>query len=1047
MGSPTPEKSAYNEPFFALGLSNKKLEIILELLNDYALPELSDRQFIALVNSEDGKSYFAAIPNGLQDELAQDNYDEVERILLEQIKKCIDPQKRNELETKSEKSLSSVSIKNKKVSTPWEKLSRRIKREMKRVNLIGDVSIDDDEFVLLKERFIACYKRLVNACVSSDFIFDETFLVATVQLGIRCYHDGRFWPEVTRELGIKIPPHRHDGILRSFNKTSRNYNKRIFNENPDIDNILAHGFVSNGYIDSIFDFLFTYYRIDMERDMNQCETADLVNAVIERNSHVREQLIRTHTQKAFSINTRGAKIRVRRIIKLMDRFFFDDDFRLESSNRIYSGLARWAQNSAAFHKERVSREYNGTGAKGLQMTTSPYIKADYEDKQSFSINIPKQLIKSDAEIAPENISVKIITAETTRSYLLEIYEDRGITGYRTKELSIPISHDQLFSRFSFELYAGDVKIRALPHISCSDVRFFNEDGYLLSGDKLRTGKVYAYCRANDEISSSCIIDLQVFGNIRRSDFYLEEGDIVFLPSGKPLSAGKKIAEGISEKGMVRGIGAMALDSKLSLYREIPYVILKMKPSRMPNTTISINGIRVKASDIQYKDFSLDENTEERGFFIRLSDLGISANGIYTLNISVPSDSTSRVWSFVLIHNFDYEFDGAPYVFESSGCITIKGCDSIYPLDEMDLLGDQVFGFEFILRRTDLQFETDTLNEKLIISIPIPALFWRMSETDEWSSKQIDDHWYDQLPNVVYFMFPTNDIELVVRDLPDVEDDTQHIFKKSITKGYFICDITKLKSQLDKRRAIWFVDFYANNHKIELMKVGTKNVVIRADIRPDYDNNGITCSIDYFGKNLVVYDIEFDGHTICEKEVAEEKPVRINARPLTGIYTIRTYELIENDLGFEDEFEELETIQCELIDPNNLSNKSIFLQKIIDKKLGGLELPLLKGNHMYRLQRIGQDKYSGKLICPLINGGNICMDAVVYFAVEGENSCYVQFTEDDDELDLEYDKLQRTLVQNEESGMSKKNAYNRYKLLYDQNQYFQYSLANNPSSRR
>ncbi|NLD20750.1 MAG: hypothetical protein GX663_11035 [Clostridiales bacterium] len=76
-----------------------------------------------------------------------------------------------------------------------------------------------------------------------------------------------------------------------------------------------------------------------------------------------------------------------------------------------------------------------------------------------------------------------------------------------------------------------------------------------------------------------------------------------------------------------------------------------------------------------------------------------------------------------------------------------------------------------------------------------------------------------------------------------------------------------------------------------------------------------------------------------------------------------------------------------------------------------------------------------------------MDAVVYFAVEGENSCYVQFTEDDDELDLEYDKLQRTLVQNEESGMSKKNAYNRYKLLYNQNQYFQYSLANNPSSRR
>lgn len=323
----------------------------------------------------------------------------------------------------------------------------------------------------------------------------------------------------------------------------------------------------------------------------------------------------------------------------------------------------------------------------------------------------------------------------------------------------------------------------------------------------------------------------------------------------------------------------------------------------------------------------------------------------------------------------------------------------------------------------------------------------MNETDEWNSRQIDDLWYDQLPNVVFFMFPTNEIELVVSDLPDDEDDTQYTFTKSVAKGYFICDITKLKSNLDKRRAIWIVDLSAGAHEIELLKVGTKNVIIRTEIRPDYDHDGIICMIDYFGKNLVAYDIEFEGLTISEKVVVEEKPVRIDAKPLSGIYTIRTYELIENDLGFDDEFEELETIQRELIDPNDLSNQTIFLDKLIDTKLGGLELPLLKGNHIYGLQRISQDKYRGKLICPLINGNNYCMDAVVYFAVKGENSCYIQFTDEDDELDLEYDKLHRTLVQNEESGLSKKDAYIRYKLLYDQNQYFKYALANNLSNRR
>jgi hypothetical protein len=1047
VSSLSEKNNEFNAPFYALGLADKKLNVILDHLDDYALPELFNRQFIALSKTEDGKNNFVTIPIELQDKLAQDNYAEFERILLKQIEKCMDPQKCNELVIKSKKEISTDMFKCKKISTPWEKLSRRIKREMKRVKLIGDVSVDDEEFALLEERFISCYKKLVNAGVSSDYIFDETFLVAMVQLGIRCYRDGRFWPEISGELGIDIPSHRHDGILRSFIKSAKKYNKRIFTENPDIENILAHGFVSNGYLDSFFDFLFTYYRIDMERDMGQCETADLVNAVIEKNSHVREQLIRTHTQKAFSINTKGVKIRVRRIITLMDRLFFDDDFRLVSSNRIYSGLASWAKKSTAFAKERDSREYNGTGTKGLRMTTSPYIKADYDGIQSFSIIIPKQLIRSDSEIFPDKILVKIKTTEKAEAYPLEIYGDRGITGFRTKEISIPISHEQLFLRYSFELAEENSKMRSLPSISKSDVRFFNEDGYLLSGEKLKTGKIYAYCRAQDEITSSCIVDMIVFGNIRRSDFFLEEGDIVFLPSGKPVSAGKIIAEGVSEKGLVRGIIAKIQNCAINLYREIPYVILKMKPDRIASTIISINGNRRRASCVMYTEFSIDENSEERGYFVNLSNLGISANGIYTLNISVPNDSTSRVWTFALIHDFDFEFDGAPYIFKSAGCITIRGCDSIYPLDEVDLLGEQVYGFEFIPGRTDLQFEKDLMNEKLIISIPIPALFWKMNETDEWNSRQIDDLWYDQLPNVVFFMFPTNEIELVVSDLPDDEDDTQYTFTKSVAKGYFICDITKLKSNLDKRRAIWIVDLSAGAHEIELLKVGTKNVIIRTEIRPDYDHDGIICMIDYFGKNLVAYDIEFEGLTISEKVVVEEKPVRIDAKPLSGIYTIRTYELIENDLGFDDEFEELETIQRELIDPNDLSNQTIFLDKLIDTKLGGLELPLLKGNHIYGLQRISQDKYRGKLICPLINGNNYCMDAVVYFAVKGENSCYIQFTDEDDELDLEYDKLHRTLVQNEESDLSKKDAYIRYKLLYDQNQYFKYALANNLSNRR
>jgi len=1045
--SPSLQQDEYNAPLFSLDFCNKRINVIFQYLRIYALPELNKRNLIGYAKTNEDKYYFVAIPNGLQEKLAEDNYAEFERILIMQIEKCLDPQKRYELAINSAKSSKNDDIINRGITTPLGKLSRRIARELKKVKLIGDVEVNLEEYQLLKDRFISCYKTLVDAGVSSAFVFDETFLVATVQIGIRCYREGRFWPEVERELGIDIPTYRHDGILHSFVKTAMKHNMKIFTEHSDIENILSHGFVSNAYLDSFFNFLFTYYRIDMERDMNQCKTAELVKAIIERNSHAREQLVRRHTQKAFSINTLGAKIRVRRIMRLMDRLFYDETFQLVSSSRIYSGLASWARKSTAFAKERESREYSGTGTKGLQMITSAYIKANYDGMQSFSIIIPTQLIRSEAELAPDNIFINVKTEDTMNSYCLEIIRDRGITGFRTEAYSIPILHEHLFSGFAFELTAGDSKIRSLPSIPKSDVRFFNEDGFLISGEKLRTGKIYAFSRAQDELSSSCIMDMTVFGQIRRSDFLLEEGDIVFLPSGKPVSAGKQIVEGISEKGIVRGINVMVQDLAINLYHEIPYVILKMKPDRMPNTIITINGRRIRASDIVYKEFSIDENTEERGFYIQLSSLGISSNGIYKLNISVPNDSTCRVWTFAFIHNFSFDFEGAPYYFAPSGCLSIGGCDLICPLDDMKLLGEHTYGFEILPGRTNLKFEVDTIDEKLIISVPIPALFWKMKETDEWKTKHPDDLWYNQLPDFAYFMCPSNEIELKIRDLPDHDDESQYIFTKSISKGYFICDLTKLKSKLDKRRAIWFIDFVAGTHEMELMKIGTKNVIIHAEIRPEYDRDGIICMIEYFGKNPVAFDIEFENNEICTKEMIEDAPSFVNASPKSGVYTVRIFELIESDLGFDDEYEELETIHCELVDPNDLSNKSIFLHKLIDMKLGGFELPLIKGNNIFGLKRISRTKYSGKLFCPTCDGNSYLMDAVVVFNMDGEESCYVQFTDEGDELDLEYDTLYRTLVQNEENGLSKKNAYLRYRLLYDQIHLFKYYFANSVGKRR
>ena len=206
-----------------------------------------------------------------------------------------------------------------KSKTPEGKLIRRLNREFKKCKYIGDIQITDEEYDILKVFFKNGYS---NICQKYDHsVISISFAVALVQIGIRFY-DGKFWPHIRRELGVeKLDGVHQNWIGTSFYKTLLHYGKFHVDENEFVNNILLHCFITKHYADELFDFLFAYYQIDLDRDLNRNNT-DMRNFLLQSMSKsevsARTYKIKKHTADAVSFNEIGCKIRIGRILRFMD---------------------------------------------------------------------------------------------------------------------------------------------------------------------------------------------------------------------------------------------------------------------------------------------------------------------------------------------------------------------------------------------------------------------------------------------------------------------------------------------------------------------------------------------------------------------------------------------------------------------------------------------------------------------------------------------------------------------------------------------------------
>ncbi|MBR0340895.1 MAG: hypothetical protein IJH64_01320 [Oscillospiraceae bacterium] len=933
--------------------------------------------------------------------------------------------------------------------TPMEKLLRRVSREFSRRKLIGDIAISDEEFDLLIEHMRNVYLVMYK---NKHFVhMDAAFCTALVQIGIRYYQRGNYWSHFEKLLDFDFYNMNHRRWINdAFVNTLHRYDRILLSETELVSSVLMHGFVANHYTNDFFDFLFAYYRIDLDRDIRRLnkEAMDILIDNIKRNDNTaRTYQIVEQTANAVRMNTRGGKTRIRRYLQLIDKAFWRETLPEKSGNRLTRAFLAWQEKSRDLDIER--KKITGGGRRGEKHYSSPYLL--FEQKQfGFSLVIPAQMIRfEDAS----DLSWTVLINGQEQKYDINPYT--AVTGYKTEELVLPVGADDILNSIQVELKNTENRLRTFK-IPESPIRFFDDEGYMLSESTIDEGDVISFSRQDFAPVSDAIEDYMNLSALRMTYYSFVRGDIVSLPDGKPISIGKKIQEGLLPRGNVDGV--VAGNEDLVVYKSAPSVLIKTQARRMAGMAISVNGKLWKADD--YRDriqsFELMDRTGETGYIIHLADWGCEKDGIYTVTIDIPNDQSFRQWRFMLINGMDFRFEGAPYVFNPIGTLCTPAGLDLRKTEDITEYDSDEDGNHWSFRIVPGLPEVKLLYLETELTFAIPAVSYRF-QGEEWSGQLHNSIWHSDFQPLLSVKCPSSKITFSMDDSGNDDDDMEHsiTFTKHQEKDLFECDLNPFKSCFDRdiaKRKI-YLSFPDLAKPVRFLEVYTRSIVVSGMLTENYDAGTIEGVFDIVGKANYYVDLYYKGEKLAEKEPVIDGKVSIKTRLRSGSYIARIYEAEDDEFGFGDLiYYEIGEKTLELVNAKDLTGKNIRIISLKKTNSTQHELRLKRTYTIYNLESLDDVQghlYSGTMVVKNMNGEGRGVFKV-YLEIPSLtelNKGYITFDDDGDSVEFMYDDERCFIVREPQDGLTRASSYRRYnKSLYPEDYVFEYEFLTNDSRR-
>ncbi len=911
-----------------------------------------------------------------------------------------------------------------KVLTPEERLSRRIQREFERKKFLGDIAVSDEEYLILlahlKEKF-AWLKRLKLKDIN-----DRQLCVALVQIGIRCY-DGAFWPHVAKAVGLaKLSIQDQEMLGKSFFRTMNVRQKFVLTESDRVSAILMQGFVCDRYAPQFFDFLYAFYNIDLERDLTRLDRdtmQELIEIMQRTDNTGRTYQLVEQTANAVRLHPRGAKTRIRRYLRLIDRAFWNEPLPEQSQNRLIRRFLEWASDSEDIRTARRSHQ-NGAGRKKL--FSSPYYKLNKTDL-STKLVLPPQHIRFGEDAA---LCWEIRIGERKETLPINPYV-QGVTGYTTEQVDISLDDLDLLQAYTIRLLNGDKILRSFS-MKASCVRFFDADGISVSVENLQPGIAFSLSELSCQIYSESIQTERKQGMLRFNSYLLQDSDLICFSDMPPVAVGTKITNGLMLRNCVSGVRYLSDDGSCPVYSSYPTMILTLEPHRAAGTAIIVNGtkyplMRDGAPVKGVTQFPVQNGTDSVGFMFNSAAFGCLENGAYTITVDAPGRNSISTYSFLLLHGFRYHFEDAPYLFRTHGTVCLP------PAFRLDGLRadrtDDMLAYQIELNPDSGVFPCNTLGYALEIDIPV--LRYRFAG-DQWRIAQHVDVWHAQFQPLLEIAFPGSQITFSLDDYaddPDDDDDHEITVRKTVSDGLFHCDLTPFRSWFGRqsaRRTI-FVQGADMERKTAFLGVVTKSILFSGTLQAE--EGKLTGHFQICGFSEYFADLYFGSECIAEKVPVRDGMISVDTRLRTGTYSAAVFEAEDDEFGFGDAYYEIGRRELAVVDPSDLSGKSVRIRHIQPADEPESCLSLFYKYKVVGLQKLGPDSdtYSGKMIVKTPAGTLKATFEVLLTIPDHTEPCagYLEFDDDGDRTGLIYDSVERSIVKYADRRKGKAVIYRRY----------------------
>ena len=858
---------------------------------------------------------------------------------------------------------------NGKVLSAEEKFYRRVEKEFDNKTLLGDIDIGNEESILKEYMYKSIYSIMHG---SQSIAHEKVFAYGLIRVALKHYASKTFWPYIQTEYGISVPGNYQYLINEKYKRIINKYGK-LYDDNAAsfVQNMCMHAFVCDKCADQFFDFLFDFWRLDLDRSIENLiddDNNDNFDILVDEIGN-RVQDIMIHTTMALRNNPVGCKNRFRRMLKMIDQSYWDDADYSSSKNRMTILFNEWKVNPKSSYTKDLKRSaVSRKGGRGEKMLSRPTITFN-PATQSFSLVLPKQRLRNCTSDEYPLWEIKI-GGQSKKKYptLLE-----GKAFLYTEECSIDLDRSQLFEEIEVTL-KSEVANYYRRVIYNSEFRLFNSRNrnFEINDDYISKDVGFIFTKKDAALSYVNGEFQQVYKNSQYFDvYYLEpsEGDVLILPDGHALAIGRQLTEGIFGNSRIDGVVAAYNDSEYEITADRERIFFKAKRSALNGTSLTIynNGIKVffgKVKNEKLIEFKLDDTLEENyGYIIDLHDY-IRGNGIYQIDLSIPRKSI-RSYKVCYIKGFNYTFEGAPYIFKDGGRIAFYGVSDVVTNDDWNVTSNKkTLDFSFNESKGANDYVKDkrllipyrVRKETVQLSFALPVLYWKYDKDGEWLSEKPEDLTVKSLPNNIYISGNLNllSAKMYISNADDIEDSEISVNHDTKNDLYYFRTVDLLNS-LNREQTYRHLHLAVNNTDTEFLSIICKSIVRNQTISGDFNKGIIYGHFDIFGSNEYSVTLKRGSEIIEEDVPVIDGDFEIECEVQEGDYSVILYELEEDDSGFGSISYKLSKYKLHLIDIRNFSGKKISVTYIRDRLHRFADLPIREGYQIRRLKYMDYHK--------------------------------------------------------------------------------------------